>query len=85
MVAVRPADVIDEILHWHVDDGGAGVWRQCCEGAEELDVGAAARSGFAIALADITVAKIVDQVVGDFPGVAGADSFGIVTDDVACG
>jgi hypothetical protein len=60
VVAVGPGDVIDDVMHRNVDDGRASVWIDVIDEAE-VDVILGERARIGVSLADVAVAKVVNQ------------------------
>ena len=76
VMRMRPGQIIDQILHWHIDDGGAGLG---IEGAHaiEIRIRSLTDSVGSVALANIAVTQAVHQGRGDGGVEAGGDAFAV--------
>src|SRR5580658_5924861 len=84
VVFVRPCHVVNEVVDRHVDDGGA-IFGSRLGHISQLDVSAAILPSFAIALAYVAIAKVVNEIVGDGPGIACRDALAVVFREIRRG
>ena len=77
VLALAPVQVVDDVVYGVADDGVAGFGGGGGDEAE-VDVIADADTGFAVALPDIAVAEVIDERLGESPGVTNGNSLGVV-------
>ncbi len=81
VVAFDPGDIIDEVVHRHVGKNRVGDPDGVVQATQSVEV-LIVESDVSQALADESIAKIVDQVVANDPGIASGDPFAVVGKDL---